>query len=663
LIAAVSTLPASAASPAAEPAPLVGTSSAGAIAGEYLVVLKDASGLRAAGLDGSSASTIVADAVSRGTKVGATIQERYTNALQGYAAAMSPAALAQVREDPAVAYVQANQTYQATQIEATGTEADPTWGLDRVDQRNLPLNSKYYYTNSGTGVTAYVVDTGIRASHLDFTTDAAGNAIPSRVTSGVDVIGGGLASCDPNSDFEAGHGTHVAGILGGVYYGVAKNVSLVSVRVLDCSGSTTSAKLAKGLDWIVANHTSGPAVANLSLSNNGSGADRVIEAAVKRLIADKVTVVIAAGNGDRNGNGANACSFSPGDVKTAITVGSTTKSDRRSTFSNYGSCVDLYAPGSDIESDWFSADNTAATMSGTSMATPYVAGAVALYLQLHPKATPATVQAAMLKTSTPNKVANVSHAWPRRLLFALQRVSAPAATTTASQIPSGQALLLGQRICSSNKLYCLTQRTSDGKLVLYKPGNRVLWHTGAAAAWTKMNAGGDLVSYDIYNRATWTSGTGTAGASTLRVQDNGTLAIVNNASQAVVWTSNAAQSSAPTQTKNAASSLVTGTALYRSGARLHSANGKFSFGVASNGALVLTKMKVGIIWHTGAKDSDWLTIGTDGNLVLYRSDSVAVWKTGTTTGAARLSLLNNGNLVLERISDHKTLWSTKTAGA
>jgi subtilisin family serine protease len=649
--------PVAAAPVTAEPAPLLGASAQGVIPGEYVVVLKEGSGLQATGLGEPSPAELVAGAVARGRRAGAVITQQYTRALRGYGADLDADELAKVRADPAVAYVQANQRYRLSDV-----QANPPWGLDRLDQRGRPLNDRYKHTASGSGVTAYVVDTGVRGSHLDFTTNSAGVIVSSRVTGGISK----LADDDTTADC-LGHGTHVAGTIGGTVYGVAKQVTLVPVRVLDCDGVSSSQIVAEGLDWIVGHHTGGPAVANLSLTNEG-GADPVVEDAVNRMIADGITTVIAAGNGvydkeTHDYQGVGACSVSPSRVRAAITVGATTKTDRRAEFSNYGSCVDLYAPGVDIDSDSYLADDQVVTMSGTSMAAPHVAGAAALYLQDHPTATPAQVQAALIAASTANKVTNVSTKWPRRLLFSLPKVAAPAATTTAGAIPSGTALLRGSKICSPNTLYCLSQRRSDGKLVLTKPGGRTLWTNNRAAAWTTVDAGGNFVSYDAYGQWIWSSHTPGVGRSTLRVQDQGNLVLVNDVTSAVEWTSGPAQKLAPTQSSTGVSTLSIGKALYRSGSQLASANGKFTLAVSGNGDLILAKSGTRI-WHSGARNGDWLTLRPDGNLVYYRSDGVAVWKTGTGgQGAARLTLRDSGNLVLVRLSDQRILWSTKTSGA
>ena len=320
----------------------------------------------------------------------------YTHALKGFSAKLSEKAALALAEDPRVEYVEEDGV-----VTALATQSPATWGLDRIDQRDLPLNNSYVYNATGAGVKAYIIDTGILTSHNEF----GGRAID-----GHDAVDGSLPALDCN-----GHGTHVAGTVGGATYGVAKGVTLVAVRVLDCQGNGTDSGVIAGINWVTGNHAAGqPAVANMSL---GGGASQALDDAVNASINDGVTYAIAAGNGDIFGNPQPACNYSPARVANAITVGSTTSSDARSSFSNYGTCVDIFAPGSSITSAWYSSTTATNTISGTSMATPHVAGAAALYLQGNTSASPATVGAALINNSTLNKVTNPLTGSPNRLLY------------------------------------------------------------------------------------------------------------------------------------------------------------------------------------------------------------------------------------------------------
>lgn len=299
----------------------------------------------------SDAASVAAE---HSRRYGADVSFVYGHALNGYAATLSSGALGAVAADRRVASIERDGTASISTI-----QPGATWGLDRIDQVSLPLNGTYTYTDSGVGVTAYVIDTGIRASHGEF---------GGRASVGTDTVGDGRNGNDCN-----GHGTHVAGSIGGSTYGVAKSVNIVAVRVLNCSGSGTWSGVIAGIDWVTANHTNGKAVANMSLGGSGNSA---VDQAVRNSIADGVFYAIAAGNST-----ADACRYSPARVSEAATVGATTSNDSLASYSNYGPCVDINAPGSSITSAWIGSDTATNTISGTSMATPHVAGAAALYLE------------------------------------------------------------------------------------------------------------------------------------------------------------------------------------------------------------------------------------------------------------------------------------------
>lgn len=348
------------------------------IPGSYLVTLRD------------EVQDVEGVARSLEVRYGGSLKHTYKAALKGFAMAdLTDEAVAGLQSDPLVRRVEADQI-----MTATTTQTGATWGLDRVDQRPLPLDGSYTYATNGAGVTVYIIDTGINFGHTDF---------GGRAVTGIDAITSGGTAADCN-----GHGTHVAGTVGGTTYGLAKNVQLVAVRVLNCSGSGTTASVVAGIDWVTANGAH-PAAANMSL---GGGFSQTLNDAVATSVASGVTYAIAAGN-----SGASACNYSPASEPSAITVGATASNDGFASFSNRGSCVDVNAPGVSIKSDWTGSTTATNTISGTSMASPHVAGAAALYLAANAGATPAQVTSAITSSATSGAIVSLPAGTVNLLLY------------------------------------------------------------------------------------------------------------------------------------------------------------------------------------------------------------------------------------------------------
>ncbi|MCU4441748.1 S8 family peptidase [Acinetobacter pittii] len=369
------------AAPATTNSVLSSSEAKGIIKNQYIVILnKDV---------GSSNEFAQGIAKQHGGKV----LQTYDAVLKGFAIYLPDVAgtafVEAIKKNPKVVSVE-NDTIM--KIDAT-TQSNPDWGLDRIDQRNLPLDSAYSYLQTGSGTTAYIVDTGILSTHQQFS---------GRVLSGYTAISDGNGTSDCH-----GHGTHVAGTVGGSTYGVAKNVSLVPIRILGCDGSGASSNVIAGLDWILKNGKK-PAVVNMSL---GGEANTSLDSAVENLFNNGYVIVVAAGNSNTD-----ACSTSPARVSKAITVAATDSTDARASYSNYGSCVDIFAPGSQINSSWIGSNTATKVLNGTSMATPHVAGVVTEMVQSTPTATPQTISTNLLNQASSNVVKNPSGS-PNRLLY------------------------------------------------------------------------------------------------------------------------------------------------------------------------------------------------------------------------------------------------------
>lgn len=374
------------------------------------------------------------DYKSKGIKVERSI----SRAFKGLIGSFTQSQVNELRKNPKLLYLEKDGPVYTTNFFPTPVNVNPvaSWGLDRINQRNLPLDNSYSYQYDGAGVKVYVIDTGINATHSEFT----GRVLPgnSQITDG-----NGTNDCN-------GHGTHVAGTIAGSKYGVAKASKLVPVRVLDCTGAGTFSGVIAGIDWVLNDHQAGePAVANLSL---GGGFSAAVNDAIARLISDGVVVSVAAGNSN-----ANACNSSPSSARDAITVGATESRDARATYSNFGPCLDLFAPGSSIVSSWIGSNTATNTINGTSMASPHVAGVAALLLEKTPNATPLQIRDILVALATPNKVSNSGNASPNLLLatdtagvISTPVITIPATPTITSIISGNRGQLTIQGRTTSN---------------------------------------------------------------------------------------------------------------------------------------------------------------------------------------------------------------------
>ncbi|HEX2295599.1 MAG TPA: S8 family serine peptidase [Actinomycetota bacterium] len=408
-----------------------------AVPGSYVVMLEP--GVTSAGAVAAGLARV------HGGEIGYV----YNHALKGFSIEIDRAGARAVSADPRVAVVEEDPVVRKVE-----TQSNPPYGLDRIDQRNLPLSGTYVHNANGSGTTVYVIDSGIRVTHSDF---------GGRASHGYDFVDGDADASDCD-----GHGTHVAGTVGGSKHGVAKAASLVAVRVLDCNGDGAGSDIIAGVDWVTAQHSAGEKdVANMSLGTL-IGTSSTIDAAVRNSIADGTTYALAAGNGNAVGIADDACAYSPSRVTEALTVSATDSSDRRASFANYGTCVDIFAPGVSILSTWNTGDTATNTISGTSMASPHVAGAAAQYLQANGATSPAGVASALTGNATTGKVVSPGSGSPNRLLYNgfISAGTTPTPTPTPTP-PPGNAAPAASFTHSCSGLTCTftdTSTDSDGTI-------------------------------------------------------------------------------------------------------------------------------------------------------------------------------------------------------
>lgn len=394
---------------------------------------------------------------------GLNIEKSFSGAFKGFIGNFSTNQISDLKKNNKVLYIEKDGPVHTTNFFTTPVSVAnvPSWGLDRINQRLLPLDSTFSYQYNGAGVTAYVIDTGINSTHSEFT---------GRVATGNSQIVDGRGTTDCN-----GHGTHVAGTIGGSTFGVARAVTLVPVRVLDCLGSGTFSGVIAGIDWVIANHLAGqPAVANLSL---GGGYSLAVNDAIARLVADGVVVSVAAGNSN-----ANACNYSPSSAPNAITVGATEKTDLRASYSNFGTCLDVFAPGSLITSSWIGSNTATSTISGTSMASPHVAGVAALMLEKNPNATPLQIRNDLVAFATPNVVNSPGTGSPNILLATDTAGAYVAPVVTVPSTP-----IVNSLASNSARTLTLQASTASNGGSAIKSYSIKLWLSSTAAGTLSLN--------------------------------------------------------------------------------------------------------------------------------------------------------------------------------